>query len=135
MEKQLINCSILTPERLVYEGDIDSAVVHADDGEMGFLYGHAPLVSKLGVGEIRITMANAKRYFVVEGGLVEINDNKLIILAENAIPKEELNTVELESKLSELESSIASAKEVSADRSQLTIESQKVKARLKLSKK
>ncbi len=129
MEK-LINCSILTPERLIYEGNINSAIVQADDGEMGFLYNHAPLVSRLGIGEIRLTMANAERFFVVEGGLVEINANKLIILAENAIPKEELNAAELEQKISELEKTSSEAGQYA-----LSPETVKLRARLKLSKK
>jgi F-type H+-transporting ATPase subunit epsilon len=57
-----INCSILTPERTLYEGDVDMAVVQAHDGEMGFLGGHAPLISELGIGEIRLKNANSTEY-------------------------------------------------------------------------
>ncbi len=79
-----LQCTILTPDRILYEGDVHFAVVQAYDGEAGFLYNHAPLVSELGIGEVRLRTGELTEFFTVEGGFVEINDNKLVILAEDA---------------------------------------------------
>ncbi len=97
-----IHCSILTPERHIHEGEFDFVVVPAYDGERGFLVNHAPLVSQLGVGEVRLSDSKKTDYYVVEGGLVEIRNNKLIILAETAQNKSEIDKKKLESRLSEL---------------------------------
>lgn len=98
-----IKCSILTPDRYLYEGEIAFGVVQAHNGELGFLVDHAPLISELGYGEVRLRDGKTTEYFVVEGGVVEIRDNKLIILAETAAKKDELNKKDLEEKLKTLQ--------------------------------
>jgi F-type H+-transporting ATPase subunit epsilon len=97
-----IKCSILTPDRYLYEGEIAFAVVQAYNGEMGFLVDHAPLISELGIGEVRLQDGKTTEYFVIENGVVEVRDNKLIILAEKASKKNELDKVELTARLKEL---------------------------------
>ncbi len=131
MEK-LIDCSILTPESLVYEGQIASASLMADDGRLGILYNHAPLISKLGLGEVKVSLDKETMQFFVEGGLVEMNNNKLIILAENACSKEELNKGELDSRLSEVEKLLDESNENSSERDDLLSEMKTLKAKLSL---
>ncbi len=97
-----IKCSILTPERNLFDGETDFAVVQAYNGEMGFLVDHAPLIAELGIGEIRLRDSKTTEYFMVEGGIVEIRNNKMIVLAEKAMKKEELDKKELEIKLKEM---------------------------------
>jgi F-type H+-transporting ATPase subunit epsilon len=128
-----IKCSILTPDRYLYEGEVAFAVVQAHNGEMGFLVDHAPLISELGVGEIRLQDGKTTEYFVVEGGVVEIRDNKLIILAETASKKEELDKPALEEKLKELqEQKEREIKSFSPEWVRFQIEEKRVKARIKV---
>ena len=101
MDKKIL-CNVLTPERIVYEGEIEYAVVPAYDGEMGFLVNHAPLISELSFGEVRLRNGNEKEFIFVDGGFVEIKDNEMIILTERAKKREELSIEEIESKLKEL---------------------------------
>lgn len=128
-----ITCTILTPERVLFEGEVGFAVVQAHNGEMGFLFNHSPLISELGIGEVRLRDEKTTNYFVVEGGAVEIRDNRLIILAENAIPKSELKVEEIEKKMKEL-----SGKEVktySDEYFTVQAETHKMKMRLKVAKR
>lgn len=128
-----IKCSILTPDRYIYEGEIAFAVVQAHNGEMGFLVDHAPLISELGIGEIRLQDGKDTKYFVVEGGVVEIRDNKLIILAETASTKEDLNKQELEAKLKDLvDLKEREIKSFSPEWARFQIDEQKIKARIKV---
>lgn len=128
-----IKCSILTPDRYLFEGDIAFAVVQAYNGEMGFLVDHAPLISELGIGEIRLQDGKETKYFVVEGGVVEIRDNKLIVLAETATKKEDLNKEELEIKLKDLrEQKEREIKSFSPEWVRFQIEEKRVKARIKV---
>ncbi|PKL37821.1 MAG: ATP synthase F1 subunit epsilon [Spirochaetae bacterium HGW-Spirochaetae-1] len=127
-----INCSILTPEKTLYEGDIDFVVVQAYDGELGFLYGHAPLIAELGIGEVRLRDHNSTDYLVIEGGIVEIKDNRLIVLAEAAISKKELKKDELEKKMKELEEQKSQLGKFSEEQTLIKLEQDKVKARLRV---
>jgi len=136
MMSRKINCSILTPERSLFEGDVDFAIVQAHNGEMGFLVNHAPLISELGVGEIRLREGKSTEYLVVEGGVVEIKDNRLIILAESAMKKSELDPQEIEAKLKELsELKDKEYAKFSNERYLIQLEEEKCKARLKVAMK
>ncbi|MCX8123475.1 MAG: ATP synthase F1 subunit epsilon [Spirochaetes bacterium] len=128
-----LNCSVLTPERQIYEGQVDFAVVQAYDGEMGFLYNHAPLISELGTGEIRLRSGDSTEYFYVDGGFVEIKNNYLIILAQEAISKQELKPEQIESKIKEI--AALPKPETFAERLNIDIELKKLKARLKVARK
>ena len=128
-----LNCNVLTPERQIYEGQIDFAVVQAYDGEMGFLYNHAPLISELGTGQIRLRTGDNTEYFYVDGGFVEIKNNSLIILAQEAAIKQELKADVLEAKIKEI--SALPRPEGYAERLTIDIELKKLKARLQIAKK
>ncbi len=128
-----LNCNVLTPERQIYEGQVDFAVVQAHDGEMGFLYNHAPLISELGTGEIRLRSGDSTEYFYVDGGFVEIKNNSLIILAQEAVNKQDLKPELLESKIKEI--TALPKPEAFAERLSIDIELRKLKARLKIAKK
>ncbi|OHD68591.1 MAG: ATP synthase F1 subunit epsilon [Spirochaetes bacterium RBG_16_49_21] len=128
-----IACTILTPERNLFDGEIAFAVVDAHNGEMGFLVDHAPLISELGVGEVRLSDGKSTEYFVVEGGIVEIRTNKMIILAEKASKKEELDKRELEIQLHELlELKEKEYKAFSLEWMQLVDQEHRLKARIKV---
>lgn len=133
--ERVINCTVLTPERLIYEGDVGFAVVQAYNGEMGFLYGHSPLISRLGVGEVRLNNPKSVDYLVIEGGIVEIKDNKLIVLAERAYKKADLSAAELENKMKELDDKMTSMPPFSEEKFELRLEKDMLKIKLKVAKR
>jgi F-type H+-transporting ATPase subunit epsilon len=128
-----LNCSVLTPDRLIYEGQVDFAVVEAFDGEMGFLFNHAPLISELGTGEIRLRTGDQADYFFVDGGFVEVKNNDLIILAEVALKRDELQLDQIETEISQLTE--AERPETWEDRLKIDLELKKLKARVKVASK
>lgn len=74
---------IITPEKSLYKGDIISAIFPGTDGSFGILNQHAPIISTLKKGEISIVdNENKSNTFAVNGGVVEMNNNKIIVLAE-----------------------------------------------------
>lgn len=74
---------IVTPDQNIYSGDISSAVFPGSDGSFGVQENHAPLVATLKEGQIKIIdSSNNEQFFDVKGGVVEINHNKIIVLAE-----------------------------------------------------
>lgn len=106
--------------------------LQAHDGSMGFLPGHAPLIAELGIGELKLVRGGSTEYMVVEGGIVEIRDNQLIVLAETAFEKADLDKAELEAKLSQLVAQKDGLAKFSDERSQIILEQEKIKARIKV---
>ena len=102
-----LTCALTTPERLVYEGEADSVVVPAEEGELGILTGHAALVGTLGVGELRIKAAGGEpaETFFVSGGFVQVVGNRVTVLASDAQPLSELSTEAENAALEELRGS------------------------------
>ncbi|MGH7481363.1 MAG: F0F1 ATP synthase subunit epsilon [Longimicrobiales bacterium] len=79
-----LHVSVLAPAKLVFEGDADSVVVPAWDGELGILRGHAPLMALLGSGELRVRTGSAEQTFQVEGGFLQVVDDHVTVLSEAA---------------------------------------------------
>ena len=74
---------IITPDKRVFEGEVISAQFPGMNGSFEVLQGHAPLISTLERGRIRVTTAaGGQQFFTVEGGVVEVLNNNVIVLAE-----------------------------------------------------
>jgi F-type H+-transporting ATPase subunit epsilon len=73
---------IVTPDRNVYSGDISLATFPGSDGSFGIKENHAPMVATLKEGKIKVVENNQEQFFEVKGGVVEVNHNKIIVLAE-----------------------------------------------------
>jgi len=85
-------CVVVTPERQMIDAQITQAIVPAHDGLLGILTDRAPLLAKLGVGELRLDLANnqTKRLFI-NGGVAQVKDNKLTILTDEAMEPEQID--------------------------------------------
>jgi F-type H+-transporting ATPase subunit epsilon len=75
---------IVTPERLAYSEEVDSVQLPGVEGELGVLPHHAPLVSMLGVGELRIRKGGAEESFAIVGGFLQVRPDKVVVMAETA---------------------------------------------------
>ncbi|MDG1475534.1 MAG: ATP synthase F1 subunit epsilon [Vicingaceae bacterium] len=73
---------IITPEENLYKGEVESVNLPGSDGSFGLLNDHAPIVSTLKAGEIKVVENGSEKTFSVKGGVVEVNNNKVIVLAE-----------------------------------------------------
>jgi F-type H+-transporting ATPase subunit epsilon len=79
-----LKLEIVTPERLAYEDEVDGVQVPGIDGELGILPHHAPLISILGAGELRIRKSGGEESFAVAGGFVQVRPDKVVVMAETA---------------------------------------------------
>ncbi len=94
-----IRCVVVTPEKAVLDEAADFAAVPMFDGELGVMPGRAPLIGRLGAGELRIKQGGATKRFFVDGGFVQIRENVVTLLTEKAIPAEALNVQAAETEL------------------------------------
>ena len=78
-----MNLEIITPEKQLFNGEVSSVKFPGTTGEFEILNNHAPIISTLSEGEIRvITSENNKEKFSINGGVIEMQNNKIIVLAE-----------------------------------------------------
>jgi F-type H+-transporting ATPase subunit epsilon len=79
-----IRLEIVTPEKLAYSDDVDAVVLPGSEGELGVLPHHAPLISMLGAGELRVRKAGLEESFAIVGGFVQVRPDKVVVMAETA---------------------------------------------------
>ncbi|MDQ7014484.1 MAG: F0F1 ATP synthase subunit epsilon [Planctomycetota bacterium] len=109
MPSNSFHCRIVTPTEKLLDGELTYASVPGWDGLFGVLPGRAPLLARLGLGELKITHAaedgskGGDRSFLVDGGFVKMAENSLTILAERAIPAEQISLTDAKAELAEAE--------------------------------
>ncbi len=81
-----LTVSVVSPERVIFEGEADLVVAPAWDGEVGILRHHAPMLALLGEGEVRVRLGNREQRFFVAGGFLQVAADVVTILSERAEP-------------------------------------------------
>lgn len=76
---------ILTPDKKVFDGDITSVTVPGTQGSFEVLNNHAPIISTLEKGQVIVRTSGKDQKFVISSGVIEVIDNKIILLAESVI--------------------------------------------------
>ena len=99
---------LVSPERILFSGEVVSVIVPSTEGEMTVLAGHAPLVAtlKAGIVFVQTTDQNGKEFFV-NGGLTEVNQETMTILAEQGKFLEDVDTAVLDAELLTAETRLA----------------------------
>ena len=73
---------VISPEASMFDGDAESVVVPIYDGQMGILPGHAPFMAPLGKGVLTVTHQGKAQKFTIAGGLLQVVDNTVRVVAE-----------------------------------------------------
>jgi F-type H+-transporting ATPase subunit epsilon len=82
----MLNVTVISPEAVLFEGETDSIVVPAFDGELGILTGHAPMMTLLGKGILRVGKDGTAGRFSVDGGFLQVVENQVRVVTEKAQP-------------------------------------------------
>jgi len=80
----MLKVSVISPERVLFEGEATSVVAPAFDGEVGILQNHAPMMTLLGTGSLRVGGGGSDRQFQIEGGFLQVVENNVRIVTERA---------------------------------------------------
>jgi F-type H+-transporting ATPase subunit epsilon len=86
-----LQLDVITPERRLLSEQVDAATVPGLGGELGILPGHTPLISQLQTGVLSYTQGQTTRRLLVSGGFVEVNDDRVSVLADMAEFPEEVD--------------------------------------------
>ena len=79
-----IRLEIVTPERLVYADEVDAVTLPGIEGELGVLPHHAPLITTLGLGELRIRKGATEEHVAIVGGFLQVRPDRVVVMAETA---------------------------------------------------
>ena len=91
-----IRCEIVSQDRLVFSGDVDIVVVPGVEGEMGILPNHAPLLSTLNLGILKVRYKGQEEDFTIAGGVVEVQPDIVTVLADAAENVREIDVLRAE---------------------------------------
>ena len=86
-----IQCDIITQERIVFSGEVDSVNLPGVDGRMGILPHHSPLLTMLDFGEVTVRVGGREEYFAIGGGFLEVQPDHVTILADSAEQADEID--------------------------------------------
>ena len=98
--------SLVCPEALVYVGDADQVDLPGAEGDLGVLAGHAPIVTALRPGIVRVIAQGRDEKFVILGGVAEFSASSLNVLADSASPIGEFDVAELKAKIEDMERTV-----------------------------
>ena len=86
-----LRLEIVSPERRVYDADVDMVIVPGRNGQLGILPRHTRLISSLGVGELRIKKGGSEESLLISGGFVEVRPDRVIVMADLAEHSDEID--------------------------------------------
>ncbi len=98
MSANKLKVSVISPEKILYKGEVDSLVVPGSEGFFGILPNHAPLVAVLGIGILEIRKGEKLKVLSIEGGFIEVKENSISILTDHGALKEDID-IEAERKV------------------------------------
>jgi len=100
---------LVSPERLVFAGDVNQVDVPGEEGEFGVFAGHAPYIATLKPGVLTIYGEGSPQRIVVRGGFAEMGPGGLTVLAEQAIPASEIDGAMIAQSIKDAEEDLADA--------------------------
>ncbi len=98
---------LVSPEKLAFSGEVDQVDIPGMEGDFGVLAGHAPVVAALRPGILTVTVGGKHEKIIVSGGLAEVSEKGLTVLADIATSIEELDRAKLADSIAEMEAKLA----------------------------
>jgi F-type H+-transporting ATPase subunit epsilon len=133
MATRELRCVVVTPERALLDVPADFVALPMADGEMGVLPGRAPLIGRLGFGELRIRSGQQTSYLYVDGGFVQVQANAVTVLTARALKAEEVKPPEALVALENAQAALKRAAGTEAQDAQLAAQD-KARAQLRVAR-
>jgi F-type H+-transporting ATPase subunit epsilon len=107
---------LVSPEKMAFSGEVDQVDIPGVDGDFGVLAGHAPVVAAIRPGILTVVTGGSKQKIIVLGGLAEVSDKGLTVLADVATSIDELDRARFADTISEMETKLAEKEGSELDR-------------------
>jgi F-type H+-transporting ATPase subunit epsilon len=86
-----LQCVVVTPEKTLFDEWVDFVALPLFDGELGVMPGRAPLIGRLGFGELRTKLATEVHRYFVDGGFAQVRNNVVTVLTQRAVPAAQID--------------------------------------------
>ena len=106
-----LQLEVVSPERRVFTDEVDMVIVPGRNGQLGILPRHTPLISSLGVGELRIKKGGTEQSLLISGGFVEVRPDKVIVMADLAEHSDEIDEARAADARKRAEAELESARD------------------------
>ena len=106
-----LHFDLVSPEELLLSENVEMVTVPGREGDFGVLAGHAPVMTTLRPGYLALKSEKGERKIFVRGGFAEVSASGLTVLAEEAIPADELNAAEVDQDIQNAEEDLRDAKD------------------------
>lgn len=113
---------IVTPQGLIFSQEVDEVTATGTDGEFGILPGHVPFVTTLKIGMLTCKVGSEQKIFFVNWGYAEINNDKVMILADSAEKSEEIDVERAKAAMKRAEERMRQAENVDFVRAETALE-------------
>lgn len=107
-----LHFEFVSPESVLFSGDVDQVDLPGSEGDMGILPGHAPLVTTLRPGIVTIFRGGQREPVVVIGGFAEVSPTGLTVLADKAVARSDFDVATLATEIKDAEEDIADSQDV-----------------------
>jgi len=107
---------LVSPEKLAFSGEVDQVDIPGAEGDFGVLAGHAPVVAAMRPGILTVTVGGKHEKIIVAGGLAEVSEKGLTVLADVATSLDELDRARFADKISEMEAKLSEKEGSELDR-------------------
>jgi F-type H+-transporting ATPase subunit epsilon len=115
-------CRVITPEEVIYDGEADLVIARIADGDLGVLVDHAPLVSTVEIGEVRIKEDDEQLVYATSDGFFKVSENLVQVLVEEAVSVDEIDVGAAENRVEEAERELSEVSEEAEDRDRVVAE-------------
>jgi F-type H+-transporting ATPase subunit epsilon len=107
---------LVSPEQLAFSGEVDQVDIPGAEGDFGVLAGHAPVIAAVRPGILTVTVGGSKQKIIVLGGLAEVSDKGLTLLADTATSIDELDRQAFSSQIADMEAKLSEKEGSELDR-------------------
>jgi F-type H+-transporting ATPase subunit epsilon len=128
-----LHLEVITPERKVYEDDVDMVVAPATEGYVGILPHHVPLFTTLGPGEFKVKKGGVEEVLAVFGGFMDVRSDRVVVLTDAAEPAEEIDATRAQQARERAQQVLAAGPASAADEQRARAELQRALVRLRVS--
>ena len=128
-----LHLEVITPERKVYEEDVDMVVAPATEGYVGILPHHAPLFTTLGPGEFKVKRGGVEEILAVFGGFMDVRSDRVVVLTDAAEHAEEIDASRAQEARERAQQVLAAGPASAADEQRARAELQRALVRLRVS--
>ena len=114
-EGRQLFCRVITPQKVIYDGEVDLVVLRIYDGDIGIMRDHAPLVSTVETREVRNTQDDERYVYATSDGFFKVSENLVQILVEEAVAPDDIDVDDAESRVENAENELSEISEDDED--------------------